>query len=87
MSFLKTCLATMISFTLGAMLFHTSPATANPQASGQAHVYIVPIFMADTKAPASQNLAGAKIVGISCIPKPIKSAPDAAVCYVATTLN
>ncbi len=87
MNFMKTCLAATISFTLGVMLFHTSFATTNAHASGLAHAYIVPVFMADTKTPVPQDLSGVRTVGISCIAKPIKLAPDATVRYVATTPN
>ncbi len=86
MNILRIGLSTAISFTMGAMLFHTPPAQ-NPQESGSVHVYIYPVFMDDAKTPFPKNLPGGRIAGISCIPKPEKLTPNSAVCYVATTLN
>ena len=87
MNFPKMGLAISISFILGTMVAQTPSRNANPQASGLAHVSIVPVFMFDAKTPASQDLPGARIAGISCLPKPEKRTPDSAVCYVATALN
>lgn len=87
MSSLKVGLAAAMSFVLGAALFRTPTVKANPQKTELAHVFIVPVAVLDAKAPSSTNLPGARIAGISCIPKPEKRLPDAAVCYVATTLN
>lgn len=53
--------------------------------SPKTHVYIVPVFMPDAKTPSPQDLAGSRVVGISCISHPLPKAPDAAVCYVATS--
>jgi hypothetical protein len=82
----KTCLGVVVGFVLGTWLFQTGAVKANPQETGLAHVYIVPVAMLDAKSPVPQNLPGARIAGISCIPKPTHKFPDAAVCYVATAL-
>jgi hypothetical protein len=87
MKFMKICLAAALGFVGGARLFHTPPVNANPQDVGQTHVFIAPVDMLDAKSSASQNLPGARIAGISCIPKPQAKLPYAAVCYVATALQ
>jgi hypothetical protein len=90
MKFLKsywtTCLVALIGFVMGSWPFQTKTVKANPQETGRTHIFIVPVEMLDAKHPASQNLPGARIAGISCIARPAQKLPDAAVCYVATTL-
>jgi hypothetical protein len=81
-----TCLAAVASFVLGAWLFQSGTVKANPQETGRAHVFIVPVAMIDGKSAVPENLPGARIAGISCIAKPTQKLPDAAVCYVATAL-
>ncbi len=83
MNFLKIGL----SFLLAAILFQTKTTKPEPQAEKMVHVYIYPMTMDNTKTPMPANLPGHRIAGISCIPKPEKITPDAAVCYIATTLN
>jgi len=83
MNFLKIGLAALFGFVLGAILFHTPTARAAAQAT--THVFIVPVWMPDAKTPQPSDLSGARIAGISCVPKPLPNAPDATVCYVATT--
>jgi hypothetical protein len=80
----KTCLVAVVSFLMGAWLFQTKTVKANPQETGQAHVFIVPVAMFDVKSAVPANLPGARIAGISCIAKPTQKSPDASVCYVAT---
>jgi hypothetical protein len=82
----KSCLLVLMSSVFVAWLFHTGMMKAHPQQSGTAHVYIVPVTLLDAKSPASINLPGVRFAGISCIAKPTQKLPDAAVCYVATTL-
>jgi hypothetical protein len=82
MNFAKIPLAALAGFILGAMLFHARVV----KAQGNAHVYIVPLTMPDAKTPFPSNLPGVRIAGISCIAKPTAKLPDAAICYVATTL-
>ena len=83
MNLAKITLAVLCGLVLGATLFRTPAVNANPATA--AHVFIVPIWMADAKAPQPADLPGSRIAGISCIPKPADKSPDAAVCYVATT--
>lgn len=91
MNFLKIGLTTTISFILGAMLSHAPTAKANPSeqkyAQVNAHVFVVPVWMVDEKTPQTADLPGNRIAGISCIPHPTDKMPNAAVCYVATSLN
>ena len=87
MTFLKLGLTVLFGLILGAALFHAPNVKANPQELGTVHVTIAPIPINDAKNLSSRDLPGYKIVGISCLPKPIKQLPDAAVCYVATTPN
>jgi hypothetical protein len=82
----KTCLVAVVSFVIGAWLFQTKTVKANPQETGRAHAFIVPVAMLDAKSAVPENLPGARIAGISCIAKPTQKSPDAAVCYVATAL-
>jgi hypothetical protein len=82
----KVISAAVIGFIIGAWLFYTGIVKAKPQDTGTAHVYIVPVTMLDTKTPLPQNLPGVRIAGISCVAKPMPKFPDAAICYVATTL-
>jgi hypothetical protein len=82
----KICPGVLVGFVMGVWLFHTGTVKAHPQATGTAHVLIVPVAILDAKSPVPQNLPGVRIAGISCIAKPAKKFPDAAVCYVATTL-
>jgi hypothetical protein len=57
-------------------------------ADSPTHIVIVPVWMPDAKTPQPANLPGdRRVVGISCVPKPLKAAPDAATCYVATSLD
>jgi hypothetical protein len=79
-------LAVAFSFVLGAWLFHTPQVKANPQA-GSAHVFIAPIEMFDLKSSTSKSVPGVRIAGISCVAKPKANLPDAAICYVATSLE
>jgi hypothetical protein len=83
---LKFCFAVLVGIYFGAICFPLPVLEASPQDTGTAHVFIVPVRMLDATNSASQNLPGAKIAGISCIPKPEGKLPDAAVCYVATTI-
>lgn len=84
MNICKIGLAVLAGFVLSTAIFHTPAARAN----SPSHVFIVPIFVTNTKAGTPADLPGNRIAGISCIPKPIPDkAPDAAICYVATTLN
>ena len=85
MRLLRLGFAIVFGFVLGGALFRSPRAKAIPQQSGQVHVAIVPVTMLDAKNLASQALPGNRIAGISCIPKPQKRLPDAAVCYVATS--
>lgn len=85
MNNLKIGLAVLAGFVLSAAIFHTPAVKA--QESGTTHVFIHPVIMFNVKSGASQDLPGSRIAGISCIPKPLTKAPDAAVCYVATSLN
>lgn len=75
---------TGLIFSVGVLVgFLIRPGWLRAQ-SGQAHVFIAPVTVnGDQGAPA--NLPGARIAGISCLPKPLKNAPDMALCYVATT--
>jgi hypothetical protein len=82
----KSCLLILMSFVLVAWLFHTGIMKAHPQQSGTAHIFIVPVTILNAKSAVPQNLPGVRIAGISCIAKPTQKLPDAAVCYVATTL-
>lgn len=84
MKLFKLGFAIVFGFVLGGALFRSPRAKAIPQQSGQVHVAIVPVTMLDAKNLASQTLPD-RIAGISCIPKPEKRLPDAAVCYVATS--
>lgn len=83
MNVLRIGLAVLVGFALGIVLCRTPEVKADPSN----HVFIVPVWMPDAKTPFPADLPGARIAGISCIPKPINKAPDSAVCYVATTLN
>lgn len=56
------------------------------KAQGTAHVFIVPVQVFNLQATAA-NIPGVRIAGISCLPKPTAKLPNAAVCYVATTLS
>jgi|GEM_PF-5195146 hypothetical protein len=85
MNILKIGAAVSVGFALSVVLFHTSVVKA--QGSNQVHVFIYPVEMFSTKSTTSKDLPGLRIAGISCIPKPETKLPDAAVCYVATTLN
>ena len=87
MNFTKVAGAAVVGFLLGIAVFRLPTAKADLQQQGLAHIAIVPVAMMDAKTLSSNNLPGAKIVGISCIAKPEKRLPDAAVCYVATTLE
>ncbi len=87
MNLLKLGLAVLFGVTLGVVLSHVPKVKANPQEPGSVHVTVVPLAMPDAKNLASKNLPGYRVVGISCLAKPIKQLPDAAVCYVATTPN
>jgi hypothetical protein len=86
MIFLKMGACIFFGLILGAVLFRTPKIKANPQVPGKVHVAIIPVSMLDAKNLASEDLPGVRVAGISCVPKPIKQLPDAAVCYVATTL-
>lgn len=81
MNILKIASAVLVGFVLSAAMFHTPVAQAN----SPTHVFIVPVFVANGKAGTPADLPGARIAGISCIAKPAMGAPDAAVCYVATS--
>ncbi len=83
MSVLRISLAVFVGFALSTVLSRTPEVKASPTN----HVFIVPLWMPDAKTPFPKDLPGARIAGISCIPKPTDKTPDAAVCYVATTLN
>jgi hypothetical protein len=87
MNLVKLTLAVLFGVLLGAALFGTPKVKANPQESGTVHVAVVPIPIPNDKNLSSRNLLGEKIVGISCLPKPAKQLPYAAVCYVATSPN
>jgi hypothetical protein len=81
---LKIVSAVSVGFVIGAMTLHAPViAAASPQADGLVHVLIVPVMMLDTKNAFPSNLPGARVTGISCLPKPQNKLPDAAVCYVA----
>ncbi len=82
----KTCLVAVVGLVMGAWLFQMKTVSANPQETGHAHVFIVPVTMLNAKSAVPANLPGARIAGISCIAKPTPKSPDAAVCYVATAL-
>jgi hypothetical protein len=85
MNIAKFTLAVLFGVVLGAELFHAPKVKASPQEPGTVHVAIVPVAINDAKGLASRNLPGGRVVGISCLSKPIKQLPDAGVCYVATT--
>lgn len=87
MNLTKICLAAALGFVLGSWLFHTSSVTANQQEDGNTHVFIAPVEVFNTKSPASLNIPGVRVVGISCLAKPQTKLPDAAICYVATSLQ
>jgi hypothetical protein len=87
MNLLKLGLAVFCGVVLGAALFHAPRVKANAQEPGTVHVAIIPITVLDAKNIASQNIPGYTVTGISCLSKPVKQLPDAAVCYVATTPN
>jgi hypothetical protein len=82
----KICLGVVVGFVVGACLFQARAVKAHSQETGTAHVFIVPVAMFDAKSAVPQNLPGVRIAGISCIARPTQKFPDAAVCYVATTL-
>jgi hypothetical protein len=82
---LRIGISALLGLILGATLFRTPQVKADPQETGKVHVAIIPVAMLDAKNLASQDLPGIRIAGISCVPKPIKQLPDAAVCYVATS--
>lgn len=82
MNRLKIVAAALAGLILGAALFH--PHGGQAQGFGRVHVSIIPVEAFNTKALVSQDLPGLKVAGISCVPKPRKNLPDAAVCYVAT---
>ena len=85
MNVLKLGAAILFGLLLGAALSRTATVKANPQTLGLVHVSIKPIAVPDAKSESYANLVAAKVVGISCIPKPQQNEPDSAVCYVATT--
>lgn len=78
----------VLIFALGvateAFLIRPHPAAA--QQSRMVPVYIHAVSVNGDQG-AVANLPNLHIVGISCLPKPLKNAPDMAVCYVATTLE
>lgn len=84
MNTLKLAVAVLFGLILGLLVCRAPKLKA--QQTGYVHVVIVPVSLSDVKNLFSQDLVGAKVVGISCLPKPTKWLPDAAVCYVATTL-
>lgn len=86
MKILNLCLAAVMGLLVGAFFLRIPATKAAAQPIGQVHVSIFPVGMLNAKGTASENLPGLRIVGISCIPKPTPRLPDAAVCYVATTL-
>ena len=87
MNFLKIGSVLVIGFIVGAALFHGPTVKANPQASGSVMLFIHPVLMLDAKTPIPKTVSGGRVAGISCIPKPEKRLPDAAVCYIATDNN
>ena len=87
MKLLKVAIVALLAFVLGVWSSRLKTVNASSQDAGQAHVFIAPLEMLDAKAPRTVNLPGVKIVGISCVAKPTERLPDAAVCYVATTLE
>ncbi|HTR48348.1 MAG TPA: hypothetical protein VMM16_13270 [Verrucomicrobiae bacterium] len=85
---LKLLSALSVGFVMGAMAVHAPViAATSRQADGLVHVFIVPVMMPTTKTAFPSNLPGGRVAGISCIPKPQSNLPDAAICYVATSLN
>jgi hypothetical protein len=87
MNLIKLGLGVLAGLLLGVVLFNAPKIKANPQEPGTIHVAIIPIPVPDAKNLSSRDLTGGRIAGISCLPKPAKQLPDAAVCYVATTPN
>jgi hypothetical protein len=85
MNMLKLGSALLLGLLLGAVIARTPTLKANPQTLGFVHVSIKPVTVPDAKSEIFANLIGAKVEGISCIPKPQQNAPDSAVCYIATT--
>lgn len=76
--------ATSLGLALGAMMSHV-PVRA--QGEAHVHVFIVPLAVPDAKTPVPADLPGERIAGISCLTKPQEKLPNAAVCYVATSLQ
>jgi hypothetical protein len=81
---MKTIIALVAGILLGAILFHMPHARANSTTS--THILITTVGITDLKS-ISADVAGASVLGMSCVPKPLPKAPDAVVCYVATTSN
>jgi phenolic acid decarboxylase len=86
MNIAKCFLFASMGFFLGVVLLGFRVANVQAQPIGKAHVYIVSVQMPNADMAIARNLSGVRIAGISCIPKPTNKQPDAAVCYVATTL-
>lgn len=81
---MKTILSLGMGLLLGAALFHMPHVKANSTTS--THILITPVGVTDLKS-ISADITGSPIVGVSCVPKPLPQAPDAAVCYVAAASN
>jgi len=86
MNLSKILVAGLFGLLLGVAASHVPMVKAGPQETSQVHLYVVPIGMTG-KVSFSENLPGGRIAGISCLPKPTAQLPDAAICYVATTLQ
>jgi hypothetical protein len=68
MSFLKTCLAVLLGFVLGAALFRPNPA----KAAGNVYVQQAPVGVYNP-------IRGSNVVGFSCTGSGLSSA-----CYIAS---
>jgi hypothetical protein len=73
-----------IGLVLGAALSYMPHAKAN--SATLTHILITPVGITDFKS-ITADVAGTPVVGVSCVPKPMPKAPDAAICYVTTTTS
>jgi hypothetical protein len=68
MNFLKTCLAALVGFLLGAAMYHPQPA----RAAGNVYVKQVPVGVYNP-------IQGSNVVGFSCTGSGVNTA-----CYIAS---
>lgn len=85
MNIVKLSVAVLFGLVLGLLVCRAPKVKA--QETGYVQVVIVPVSLPDASNLTSQKLPGGEVSGISCLPKPTKYLPAAAVCYVATTLK